>query len=119
MSPVAAYAVAFLMTEVVEAPVYALVLTRVLGARLGTALLASAAVNAVSHPVFTFVVLPLCAHVLAARPALLVSELFVCLLEAALLCAAFRRHAAALLAASLVANGCSLLAGAVVFSLTA
>ncbi|MQA80533.1 MAG: hypothetical protein GEV10_18975 [Streptosporangiales bacterium] len=75
------YALALAVTCVVELPVYALVLTRLFGARLRTALLAGLVANAVTHPVLWLAMKPFTDGVGEYATAFVVGEVLVCAVE--------------------------------------
>lgn len=93
---------------------YGTVLVFLEGVPLTRALGASALVNLVSHPLFTFVLVSLAWHRLAPVPAVLAGESLVVAIEAALLFAWLRRDPPVLVAASLLANACSFAIGLLV-----
>jgi len=99
------------LTIAVEAPVYTVLLRLLAGAPWGRALLASVLVNLISHPLFTFVLLPWLDRAIRPVPALLVAEAMVVVIEAALIYAWLRRRLAAVVGTALAANWCSLVLG--------
>lgn len=106
------------LTVAVEVPVYWLLLTRL--GRIGTAraLATAVAVNLVSHPLFVVVLVPVAHAVLPGVWAIAVAEAAVCALEAGLIRWWTRVDAQLCVAAALIANGCSVLAGLVVVLLS-
>lgn len=107
----------FAVTLTVEAPIYTLVLSRVAKVSAGRALMAAVIVNALSYPLFALVLVPALDRAATAVTSLILAEAVVCLLEAALLAAWLRRWIAAIIAATLIANGCSFLAGTLLSAL--
>jgi hypothetical protein len=106
---------AFALTLLVEVPVYLAALTLVAGVRPGLAVRSALAVNAVSHPLLWFGLLPVFGALdLSPLAGLLVAEAIVLLGEAVALWAVLRRDAAVLAAAAVVANGLSFLIGVAV-----
>jgi hypothetical protein len=109
------YLLALGLTLAVEVPVYAVALS--LGWRMPVrrAIMAALAVNAATHPLLWWSLMPLTGH--ESYPmVLLFAELTVCLTEALLLAALIpgmrlRRPDPLLLALSIAANGASVLAG--------
>jgi hypothetical protein len=99
------------ITEVVEAPIYGGILSRFCAVRLRAAIAASVIVNLVSHPLFSFVIVPLADRGLSPTVAVMVGEVAVCVIEAGLLFAWLRRELPLLVVASLVANACSFSVG--------
>ena len=99
---------AFAVTLLVEVPVYLAALTLVAGIRARTALGLAVAVNAVSHPLLWFVVVPALG---AGLSAVLAAEALVLAGEAIALMAVLRRDRLVLAAAALVANGLSFAVG--------
>jgi hypothetical protein len=95
------------LTEALEAPVYAPLLTKLERARPGQAVAASGAVNLVSHPLFTFVLLAVALRLVRPLPALLVGEALVVAVETALLYRWLRRDLLLLAAVALLANAVS------------
>jgi hypothetical protein len=115
----APYLIALAITQLVEAPIYAALLGRFADVRLAHAAAGSVGVNCVSHPLFSFVLLGLLARWVPLLAAVMLSELIVCAVEAALLTLWLRRDPFTVLAASLAANGASLAAGVTIFSVLA
>lgn len=111
------YVEALALTLAVETPIYCLLLTHFAGVRLREALVAAIVVNLVSHLLFTFVLVPAVGQYVSSVGAVLVGEVVVCALEAGLLFVWLRRDLLVVIAASLIANGCSLAAGLILFSL--
>lgn len=91
MSTGSGYALAFAVTCAVELPVYALVLTRLFGARPRTALLAGLVANAVTHPVLWLAMRPFTDGVGEYVVAFVVGETLVCAVEWLVLVVALRR----------------------------
>ncbi|WP_412538037.1 hypothetical protein R8Z50_19470 [Longispora sp. K20-0274] len=107
---VGAYLIAVAMTLAIEVPLYVLALTRLRLAGPGRAALCAVGLNLVTHPVLWW-------SLALARPSgwlpLVVAEVAVCAVEAALLWLVVRRDAALVVAVSVLANAASLLAGLV------
>ena len=99
---------AFIVTLLVEVPVYIAALTLVTGIRVRPAVAMSVAVNAVSHPLLWFVIVPALG---AGLSAVLAAEALVLAGEAIALMAVLRRDRLVLAAAALVANGLSFAVG--------
>lgn len=114
MSTGSGYALAFAVTCAVELPVYALVLTRVFGARPRTALLAGLVANAVTHPVLWLAMRPFTDGVGEYVVAFVVGETLVCAVEWLVLVVALRSYRigrAWLAVVSVLANAASAAAG--------
>lgn len=99
------------LTLLCEVPVYALALWRLFDVRPLLGIGAGIAVNAISHPLAFFVLVPVLSDVVGSVAALAIVEVAVWLVEASLLFMWLRRRPDRLLAVSLVANGLSLSAG--------
>lgn len=95
------------LTEALEAPVYVPLLARLEGARPGQAAAASGAVNLVSHPLFSFVLLAAALRLVRPLPAVLAGEALVVGIETALLYRWLRRDLLLLAAFALLANAVS------------
>ncbi|MEI6622117.1 MAG: hypothetical protein WCP28_09450 [Actinomycetes bacterium] len=117
MSRVVPYLTALTMTLIIETPIYWYLLTRFAGVRTRQAITAAVVINLVSHPLFTFVFVPLTTALVAPVTAILIGESGVCALEAGLLYAWLRRDAAVVVASVLIANGCSFGIGLILLSL--
>jgi hypothetical protein len=102
------------LTIVVEVPVYVLLLVRFAGVRPLAAVLTAVGVNLVSYPLFVLAVVPVAAAVMPDSAAIVAAEAVVCVLEAVLVRWWLRADAHLATAASLLANGCSVLAGLLV-----
>lgn len=102
------------LTVVVEVPIYTLLLGGFGGVRWRTALLTGIAVNLVSYPMFVFVLVPRAVEIMPASVSVVLCEVAVCLLEALLVRWWLRVDPRLAAAASLLANGWSVLAGLVV-----
>ena len=100
---------AFAVTLLVEVPVYLAALTLVAGIRVRTAVGLSVAVNAVSHPLLWFLLVPGLGA--PGATAVLVAEAIVLVGEAMALMVVLRRHLVVLVVTAVVANGLSLLIG--------
>lgn len=109
------YLEALALTLIVEVPIYCLLLTIFMGIRAREALTAAIVVNLVSHPLFTFVLVPTLDRLLQPVAAVFVGEIVVCALEAGMISAGLRRDPFVAIATALIANGCSLAAGLVLF----
>ncbi len=99
----------------VEVPIYWLLLTRFVGVPQRQAFVAAIVVNLVSHPLFTFLLVPTLGQFVQPSTAVVIGEILVCALEAGILSAWLRRDVFVVIAASLIANGCSIAAGLVLF----
>ncbi|MEI8081679.1 MAG: hypothetical protein WCI74_07530 [Actinomycetes bacterium] len=113
----ASYLAALALTMIVETPIYYLMLSRLAHVRSQQAIIAGIVVNLISHPLFTAVLVPAAEQVMSPIASVLVGEAVVCALEAGLLYAWLRRDAAIVIAASLMANGCSFAVGLVLMTL--
>jgi hypothetical protein len=102
------------LTIVVEVPVYSLLLVHFGRTRPLPALLTAVGVNLVSYPLFVLVLAPGAAAVMPDSAAIVAAEAVVCVLEAVLVRWWLRTDAYLAAAASLLANGCSVLAGLLV-----
>ena len=105
------YAQALALTVLVETPAYALGLSRWLRVRPSRGIAAGLALNLVTHPLASLVVMPSLSDVIGSTAAFVTIEVAVWVLEAALLFAWLRRGPATLLVISFVANGLSATAG--------
>ena len=99
------------LTLVVETPIYWLLLTCFAAVRPRPALLTALGVNLVSYPLFVLLLVPGAAAMVPPSAAVVAGEVAVCVLEAVLVCWWLRTDAYLAAAASLLANGCSVLAG--------
>lgn len=99
------------LTLVVETPIYWLLLTRFAGVRPRPALLTALGVNLVSYPLFVLLLVPGAAAMVPPSAAVVAGEVAVCILEAVLVRWWLRTDAYLAAAVSLLANGCSVLAG--------
>ena len=102
---------AFVTTLVVELPLYWVVLEVFCDVRRLRAIGLAAAVNAVSHPLLWFGLLPWLGGLISATAAVLIGEAAVVAVEAAILVWAVRREQTALVAGAVVANAASFLVG--------
>jgi len=105
------YLAAFVLTQVVEAPVYVVLLVSVLGVSWRRALAGSVGVNLISHPLFFLVFVPITDAVLRPTAGIIAAEVLVWEAETAMLAVWLRRDYAALAATSLAANASSFAAG--------
>lgn len=106
-----AYLAPLALTVLIETPVYVGILAGIMRIPVRHALCAALVVNLVSNPLLNTLLLPSLAHVLPSPAALLIAESIVCTLEALLLLAWLRRSPSVIVAASLIANACSFIAG--------
>ena len=104
---------ALVTTLAVEVPLYWLVLAHFCKLERLRSLALAVGVNAVSHPLLWFALLPALGPVVGPPADLLVGEGVVVALEASILVLAVRRERVALLAFAVVANAASLLVGLV------
>ena len=102
------------ITEAVEIPIYCTVFVAILGAGISRAIVASAGVNLLSYPLFTFLLVPTTQHLVAAGPALWIAEIAVWWCETGVLYTWLRRDLVTIIAVALLANACSFLVGLLV-----
>jgi hypothetical protein len=105
------YLHALLLTEVVEAPIYATLLTFLFNVGLTRTLACSVMVNFISHPLFVFVLAPEAARLTSPVTGVVIGELLVWALESALIWRWLKRGLPTITAISLLANSASFLAG--------
>lgn len=108
----------FALTVLVEVPVYGLLLVRFGGVGVLRALLTALAVNLLVYPLFVVVLVPAAGAALPALAAIAAAEVAVCVLEAGLVRWWLRTDTYLAAAASLLANGGSVVAGGIVVVLT-
>ncbi len=107
----------FALTIAVETPVYVLLLVRYGGLRPIRAALTAVAVNLLVYPLFVLVLAPGADLILPPTAGVAVAEVAVCVLEAALLRWWLRADVVLAVAAALLANGCSVIAGVILAQL--
>jgi len=102
---------AFVVTLGVEVPLFVVTLRAFCGVRVPSAVALAVAVNAVSHPLLWFVLLPPLATMTTPVASVLIGEVLVWMFEAGCCVALARRHRTAAIATALLANGASFLVG--------
>jgi len=102
------------LTVLVEVPVYGLLLVRFGGVRVWQALLTGLGVNALGYPLFAMALVPAAGAALPPLAAIAAAEVAVCVLDAGLVRWWLRTDTGLAIAASLLANGASVVAGWIV-----